>query len=45
MILDKPGVKQPVKVIIVVVPGLGGNLFLVPQISVQDGIIAFAPSA
>ena len=37
-ITDKAGVKQPVKIPIVVAPGLGRNLFSVPQAMLQGAV-------
>ena len=42
---DKAGVKQPVKIPLVVVPGLGPNLFSVPQAALQGAITTFAADA
>ena len=44
-ITHKAGVKQPVKIAIVVVPGLGPNLFSVPQATLQGAITTFAADA
>ena len=44
-ITDKTGMKQPVKIPIVVVPGLGRNLFSVPQAALQGAITTFAADA
>lgn len=37
-VIDKAGVKQPVKTPIVAVPGLGRNLFSVPRAALQGAI-------
>ena len=41
-IIEKSGMKQPVKIPIVVVPGLGRNLFSVPQATLQGAITTLA---
>ena len=42
---DKAGVKQPVKILIVVVSGLGRNRLSVPQATLQGAITRFAADA
>ena len=44
-ITDKAGVEQPVKILIVVVPGLGCNLFSALQATLQGAITTFAADA
>ena len=44
-ITDKAGVKQAVKIPIVVAPGLGRNLFSVPQATLQGAVTTFAADA
>ena len=44
-ITDKAGVKKPLKIPIAVVPGLGRNLFSVPQAALQGVITTFTADA